>query len=278
MSDSLEGKVALITGGSQGIGRAVAAALASQGMNLVLAARSVDKLEKAAEELRQTGVRVLVVPTDVSQLADLEHLVEAAVAEFGGIDVLVNNAGIEAFQSFHEIPMEHIQATIATNTTGSILLTRLVIPVMLKKGWGRVINMSSTAALLAPPFAATYAATKASLFQFSMALRLEYKGTGISATAICPGFTDDGGIYEQIKTTMGRGVPFLLRGTNAEEVAKNVIRALRNDPPSIVVDRFGVRMMSVISFVFPRLGEWMTHKVATRFFRRLASKREDHPS
>ena len=274
MADSFEGKVALITGGSQGIGRAVAGALARKGMNLILAARSADKLELAAIELRQSGVRVLTVPTDVSKRADLERLVAASVAEFGRIDVLINNAGIEAFRVFHEIPLDQIEATVKTNTIGSLLLTRLVIPVMLERGWGRIINMSSTAAYQAPPFGATYAATKASLLQFSMALRLEYAGTGISSSAICPGFTNDGGIYEQIKTTMGRGMPWLLRGTTAEAVAKKVIKALRTDPPIIVVDKPGVRLMIAIFHIFPRFGEWVTHKVATRFFRKLANKRE----
>jgi short-subunit dehydrogenase len=275
MSVSLEGKVALITGGSQGIGRAVATALAQKGMNLVLAARSADKLELAAQELRQSGVRVLTVPTDVSKRADLERLVEAAVAEFGGIDVLVNNAGIEAFRAFHDIPVEQIEATILTNTVGSIVLTRLVIPVMQKQGWGRIINMASTAAIQAPPYGATYAATKASLLQFSMSLRLEYAGSGISATAICPGFTEEGGIYEVIKTEMGRPVPWLMGGTTAQAVAKKVIKALRTDPPRIVVEHPGVRAFFAIAHIFPRLGEWFTHKVATRFFRNLATKREE---
>lgn len=275
MPNSLEGQVALITGGSQGIGRAVALALAAQGMNLVLAARTASKLETTAEELRKSGVRVVTVPTDVSKLEDLERLVATCVSEFGGIDVLVNNAGIEAFQSFHKLPIEEIEATIATNTTGTILLTRLVIPEMLKKGRGRIINMSSTAALMAPPFGATYAATKASLYQFSMALRLEYRGTGISISAICPGFTADGGIYEFIKKTMGRGMPFLLRGTTADKVAKKVVKALRTDPPVLVVDTFGVRLSAVLANIFPRYGEWLTNKIAYRYFRRLAAKRDE---
>lgn len=278
MSDSLEGKVALITGGSQGIGRAVATALAQKGMNLVLAARSVDKLAVAAEELRKIGVRVLTVPTDVSKRADLEHLVAAAVAEFGAIDVLVNNAGIEAFRSFHDMPVEQIEATILTNTMGTLMLTRLVIPVMQKKGWGRIINMSSTAAIQAPPYGATYAATKASMLQFTMALRLEYWGSGISATAICPGFTEDGGIYETIKQEMGRSVPWLLRGTDAQTVAKKVIKALRTDPPVTIVDRPGARAFYILANMFPRFGEWVSRKIALRYFRRLATKREDGTS
>ena len=275
MSDSLEGKVALITGGSQGIGRVVATALAQKGMNLVLAARSVDKLEVAAEELRKIGVRVLTVPTDVSKRADLEHLVAAAVAEFGAIDVLVNNAGIEAFRAFHDLSIEQIEATILTNTMGTLLLTRLVIPVMQKKGWGRIINMSSTAAIQAPPYGATYAATKSSMLQFTMALRLEYLGSGISATAICPGFTEDGVIYEMIKHEVGRSVPWLLRGTDAQTVAKKVIKALRSDPPVIVVDLLGNRAFFILANMFPRFGEWVTRKIALRFFRRLAAKREE---
>lgn len=278
MSDSLEGKVALITGGSQGIGRAVATALAQKGMNLVLAARSADKLEIAAVELRQIGVRVLTVPTDVSKRADLEHLVAAAVAEFGGIDVLVNNAGMEAFRSFHETPIEQIEATILTNTVGTLVLTRLVIPIMKKKNWGRIINMASTAAIQSPPYGATYAATKASILQFTMALRLESFGTGISATAICPGFTENGGIYETMKQEMGKRVPWLLRGTNAETVAKKVIKALRTDPPLIVVDRPGARAFFVVASLFPRLGEWVSRKVALRYFRRLATQRVEGDS
>ena len=275
MPNSLEGQVALITGGSQGIGRAVALALAAQGMNLVLAARTASKLEATAEELRKSGVRVVTVPTDVSKLDDLQRLVATCISEFGGIDVLINNAGVEAFQTYHKIPIEKIQATIATNTTGSLLLTRLVIPEMLKKGRGRIINMSSTAALLAPPYGATYAATKASLYQFSMALRLEYKGTGISISAICPGFTQDGGIYEFIKKTMGRGMPFLLRGTTADTVAKKVLKALRTDPPVLVVDTIGIRIAIVWASIFPRFGEWLTHKLAFRYFRRFATNREE---
>jgi short-subunit dehydrogenase len=278
MSDSLEGKVALITGGSQGIGRAVATALAQKGMNLVLAARSKDKLDLAAEELRRIGVRVLTVPTDVSKRVDLEHLVAAAVTEFGGIDVLVNNAGIEAFRVFHEMPIEQIEATIQTNTVGTLLLTRLVIPVMRKKGWGRIINMASTAAIQSPPYGAAYAATKASILQFTMALRLESFGSGISATAICPGFTEDGGIYETMKQEMGKRVPWLLRGTNAQTVAKKVIKALRTDPPIIVVDRPGARAFFIVAHLFPRLGEWVSRKVALRYFRRLATQRDEGDS
>lgn len=272
---ALEGKVALITGASQGIGKVVAGALAREGMHLILAARSVDKLEAVATELRKSGVRVLTVQTDVSKREELERLVATSVAEFGAIDVLVNNAGIEAFQAFHDIPIDRIEATIQTNTIGSIVLTRLVIPVMLKQGGGRIINMASTAAIQAPPYGATYAATKASLLQFTMALRLEYAGSGISATAICPGFTDDGGIYEVIKQEMGRRVPWMIGGTTADKVAKKVIKALRTDPPRIIVDRPALRVFFAIAFVFPRFGEWLTHKVATRFFRKLATKRNE---
>lgn len=273
MPTSLEDKVAVITGGSAGIGREVALNLAKAGMNIVLAARSLDKLQAVAEELRVSGVRVLIVPTDISRQEDRERLIATTVSEFGGIDVLVNNAGIEAFQAFHEIPPEQILATLETNMVGTVMLTRLAIPHMLTRPWARIINMSSTSALQAPPFGATYCATKAGMYQFSLALRLEYVGTSLSATAICPGFTQDGGIYETIKQEMGRGVPWLLRGVTTQDVARAVIKALRHDPPRIIVDRLGLKIFFALSFVFPRLGEWFTHKVATRFFRKLASKR-----
>ena len=159
----LRGRTALITGASRGLGLVIAKALAREGMNVVLAARSPELLEQLAAEIRQMGVRAIAYPTDVADEAQLRHLVEATLQEFGSIDVLINNAGIEAFRPYHLINPEDIVQTIQVNLTATMLLTRFVLPHMLKAGRGHVVNMGSTAGKYGPAFGAAYGATKAAM-------------------------------------------------------------------------------------------------------------------
>ncbi len=167
----LRGCTAVVTGASAGIGLAVAQRLAQAGANLVLAARRPDVLENAAATVRAMGVQSLAVPTDVSRREALEALVDRAIGEFGSIDVLVNNAGIEAFHRYEELPLDRIVETIAVNLTSALLLTRLVIPHMLKAGRGHIVNMASTAGKFGIPYGAAYGTTKAGLINFTHALR-----------------------------------------------------------------------------------------------------------
>ena len=219
----LRGSTALVTGASAGIGLAVARRLARAGANLVLAARRPEPLESAAASLRASGVKAIAVPTDVARLDALEALVDRAIREFGTIDVLVNNAGVEAFCPYEELSLDRIADTIAINLTSALLLTRLVIPHMLKAGRGHVVNMASTAGKFGPAFGATYGTTKAGLINFTQALRAEYRGRGISASAICPGFTEQGGIYDRMREQSGRRSPFFVGSTTVERVAEAVV-------------------------------------------------------
>ena len=224
---------ALVTGASAGIGLAVARRLASAGANLVIAARHVDKLEAAAGLLRATGVKVLAVPTDVGRRDDLEKLVDSALREFPTIDVLVNNAGIEAFCRYEDLPLERIDETIRVNLASVLLLTRLVVPHMLEARRGHVVNMSSTAGKYGPAFGGLYGATKAGLISFTQAFRAEYRDRGISASVICPGFTDEGGIYDRMKAHSGRRSPALVGSTTADRVgAPSSARLKRMFPKS----------------------------------------------
>src|SRR5687767_12236694 len=150
----LRGSTALITGASAGIGMHVARALAAQGMNLALAARSVDKLEDLAAELTKTGVKAIAVETDVTVHESLRSVVAQTIDEFGKIDVLVNNAGIETYREFHELEIDEILRTIDTNLTATLVLTRFVIPHMLRAKRGHIVNMSSTAGKFGPAYGA----------------------------------------------------------------------------------------------------------------------------
>ena len=266
----LAGRTAIVTGASAGIGRHVARALAAERMNLVLAARTADKLHALAAELAETGVEVLAVPTDVACDSARRSLVERAIERFDRVDVLVNNAGVEAWRSFHELPVEEIERTIQVNLTGAAVLCRLVLPGMLESGGGHVVHMSSTAGKHGPAYGAVYGASKAGLIALTQALRAEYHGTGVSASVVCPGFTDEGGIYERMKQSTGRGTPWWMGRTSADAVGRAVVRAIRRDRPEVLVNRPPMRPWFVLAEAFPRLGGWISRLATRRFLRRTA--------
>lgn len=269
---NLNGRCAIITGASAGLGVRVARALAREGMNLVLAARSAESLEAVAAEMRGLGVKAIAVPTDVSDDSQLQGLVDRAIAEFGAVDVLVNNAGIEAFRSYHEIDPADIHRTIDVNLTGTLILTRLTLPHMVKAGRGFIVNMASIAGKQGPAYGAAYGATKAGMIAFTQSLRCEYHGTGISATAICPGFASDGGVYEVIRKRVGRGTPWYVGSTTAEAVARAVVKGIKQDRPDLIVNFPALRPIFTLCQMFPRIGEWIVRSTTLRFLKR-AGKR-----
>jgi short-subunit dehydrogenase len=270
----LRGRNAIVTGASAGLGMNVARALAREGMNLILAARSVETLEKVAAEMRGLGVNAIAVPTDVSDEEQLKRLVECAMREFGSIDVLVNNAGIEAFRQFHQIDPVEIHRTIDVNLTATLLLTRYVLPHMVSAGRGHIVNMSSTAGKQGPAFGAAYGASKAGQIAFTQSLRGEYHGTGISASVICPGFAADGGVYEALKRRAGRGTPWWMGSTTAEAVGRAVVKAIRHDLPDVIRNSPWMRPIFVLNAALPRIGEWIVRLATIRFLRRAARRHE----
>lgn len=267
---TVQEKVAIITGASAGIGQEIARRSAKEGAKLVLAARSEDKLQQLSDELAAAGCQALVVRTDVSDPNDLNELVTKTIEHFGRIDILVNNAGVECFRHFEQADAEEILQTIETNLTGSIMLTRYVIPHMLKQKSGAIINMASTAGKHCPPFASVYGATKAGLIGFTQGLRGEYMSHGITATAICPGFTKSGGIYDHIVKTTGKKTSLALGGTSTAAVANAVIKAIRKGPPELIVNWPPVRPAMVLREIFPRLGEMLATAVSKKFVKRAA--------
>lgn len=266
----LNGRCALVTGASAGLGQHVALALAREKMNLVLAARSVEGLERVAEQARALGVQALVVPTDVSDALQCASLVRQSLERFSAVDVLVNNAGVEAFHPFHLLDPAEIQRTLTVNLTAAVMLTRLVMPGMVAARRGHVVNMASTAGKQGPAFGAVYAASKAGMIAFSQSLRAEYHGTGISSSAVCPGFARDGGIYEAIRERTGRDCPWWVGSTDATSVARAVVRAIRRDKPDVIVNSPPLRPIFTLCAAWPRLGEWLARKATFRFLKRAA--------
>ena len=191
--ENLKGKNAVITGGSKGIGKALAARLMQKGVNVVLAARTEATLKATVAELKkQYPAEALGVPCDVSKLKDLENLAATAVKKMGGVDILINNAGVSSQHPFEKQPLEDLERLAHTNYLGYVRLTRLLVPHMIEKKSGHIINMVSGSVLVEPVPRSflTYSSLKVGLRAFSKGLFWEMRDHGIKVTAILPGVTD----------------------------------------------------------------------------------------
>jgi short-subunit dehydrogenase len=182
------GRVVVVTGASEGIGRAFCIALAPQRPRLVLAARNVERLETVSEECRRAGAEVLAVPTDVTDEGQCRSMVQAAVARFGGIDVLVNNAGATMWSRLDELADTSVhERLMRLNYFGTVYSTFHALP-HLKRSRGRLVGVASMAGLIGVPTRTGYAAAKHAVIGFLDSLRVELLDDGVSVTVICPDF------------------------------------------------------------------------------------------
>lgn len=189
MNTPLDRKVAIITGASSGIGAALAERLARDNWKITLAARRIERLEQVASKVVQLGGQALVLPTDVGNLDDQQKMVQATLDTWGGIDVLVNNAGLSHNRFLIRTRPEWIRTEIQTNLVAVIECSRAVLPTMLRKKSGHIVNVASLAGFVATPGGTIYGASKFGVIGFSDALRRELRGSGIHVSAFCPGFT-----------------------------------------------------------------------------------------
>lgn len=188
----MENKVAVVTGSSKGIGKAIALELAREGCRVVLAARGEKDLNEAAEEVRRAGDdgAVLVVAADVTRADEVERLVDASVARFGTVDILVNNAGGTGRRAqFHELTDEEWFEILDLNLVAAVRLTRAVLPHMRRQGWGRIINVASESATQPSTLKPHYNAAKAALLNLTKSVSKTYGEYGILANAVSPATT-----------------------------------------------------------------------------------------
>jgi short-subunit dehydrogenase len=251
--ENIRGKNALLTGGSRGLGQVIARFLAKEGVNLALTARSEDGLKKMAEEVIREGIRVKVYPSDIMDQSSREKLLEEVRSDFGRIDLLINNAGIEWVASYTSLSPDYIGTVIQTNLIAPMLLTRMILPDMLDRGEGHIVNMSSLGGKRGNPYAVTYAATKAGLIEWTRGLRLELQGSGVSVSVICPGFVAESGMFAEYN----KKPPWISGESKPAKVAEAVIRSIQKDMDEIVVNPGPTWLIPLLDAIHPCLANWL---------------------
>jgi short-subunit dehydrogenase len=263
----LRGKNAVLTGASRGLGPYIARALARKGVNLALTARTADAVEATAKEASALGVEAIAIPIDVTEQAGRERLLERAVAANGPIDILINNAGIEWICEYTKMPAEQIDQMVQTNLIAPLILSRLALPDMIARGSGHVVMMSSLGGKKGSPYSATYAATKAGLIEWTSGVREELRGTGVSASVICPGFVSEAGMF----AVYGKSAPRLTGESAPEAVADAVVRSIERDVPEIIVNPGPNRLMEITNAISPGAVSWLLRRFGVyEFFRQQA--------
>jgi 3-hydroxybutyrate dehydrogenase len=187
---SLSGKTALVTGSTSGIGLGIAHALAAQGANIVLNgfgdATAIDQLQK--DIAKQHGVRTIYSGADMSKATEIEQMMHEAAKEMGGIDILINNAGIQHVANVEDFPVDRWDAVIAINLSSAFHTSRLALPFMKKNNWGRIINIASVHGLVGSAGKSAYVAAKHGIVGLTKVTALETAQTGVTCNAICPGW------------------------------------------------------------------------------------------
>jgi short-subunit dehydrogenase len=228
-----KGKAALITGAGSGIGRALALALAAQGANLILAARSLDSLSEVADAAPKQGEsEILVQPTDVGDPEAVERLAQATARAFGGLDILINCAGIGYGGNVIDSDPEQAQEMIRVNLFGLYLVTRHCLPLIIQRGGGDVVNFASIAGLLPSPGYAVYAATKYGVRGFSESLRQEVREQGVRVMTVHPGMTQTAFFDRFGESPVPPGVGQELM--SPEHVASAIVEALALPPETMI--------------------------------------------
>ena len=231
----VQGRVALITGASQGIGRACALVLAEAGAIVALAARNQEKLDEVAAQISSAGGQASVFALDVTNEEQIKATVKEIVAKHGRVDILVNNAGVTKDQLFMRMKRTDWDTVIHTNLTSAFLLSQAVIGSMMKQRWGRIVNITSVVGQTGQAGQVNYAASKAGLIGLTMAIAREVASRNITCNAVAPGFIETAMtsvLSDELKAKMNEQIPLGRQGTDVE--IANAVKFLASEEASYI--------------------------------------------
>jgi short-subunit dehydrogenase len=259
---NLGGATAIVTGGSRGIGPYIAEALVGQGAKVALVARSEPELEANALRLSESGAEVVAFAADVTSPEERRKLIDAVEGRLGAVDVLVNNAGGDLQRGFHNLTEDEIQAVLELNLTSAVVLTRLVLPSMLERGRGHIVNVSSMAGRVSFPYTEAYAAAKDGLIAFTRVLRADYRARGVSGSTLILGPVGEAGVGARTADELGLKLP-PVGLASPTKIGKLTVNAIRTDKAELVILPGPGKALRGLMDRFPGLGPAMNRATGT---------------
>ena len=253
----LEGKIALITGASRGIGPYIVRALSLEGALVIGIARNKEKLINLQKHIIEEGGKARIIPFDLKETHKLKVLVQNLKKDnMNRIDILVNNAGIEKYTHYADNDYESIQSIITVNLLAPMELTRLILPEMLKRCQGNIINIASLAGRKGVAYNSIYSASKAGMIKWGDGLRQELHGTGVLVSTIMPGYIDEAGMFFD----GGYPAPKLLGTSPPQKVADAVLKAINTGKGEIIVNSGPMKPLLALNVFAPEFGNYIVKK------------------
>ncbi|BBD62711.1 short-chain dehydrogenase/reductase SDR, HetN (plasmid) [Nostoc sp. HK-01] len=256
---SITGKTVLLTGASGGIGIFIARALAKEQATVILVSRSEGKLQKICAEINTLGGKAISIAFDISNLGELPVLVDKIHEFTEQIDILINNAAIEKYRHFPDYTLEDIQSILTTNLLSSMELTRLILPQMIARNSGHIVNIASGSGKKGAPYNSVYSASKAGLIMWTDALRQELADSQVNVSVVCPGYTAAG-----MFVAFGLPAPKLAKVSQPEDVAISVIKAIKKNQPEVMLDGILTRLLFSNIQLFPEFGDQIFRWIGVR--------------
>ncbi|MBF2005751.1 SDR family NAD(P)-dependent oxidoreductase [Chlorogloeopsis fritschii PCC 9212] len=246
-------KTVLLTGASRGLGVHIAHALAKEQATIIGISRSKPGLNKTRDEVKALGGQFIGFTFDITNVEHLSGLVQHINNTVSPVDILINNTGVEIYQSFANYSLKDLQSVLTTNLLAAMELTRLLLPSMLERGSGHIVNISSLAGKKGVPYNSIYSASKAGLIMWTDSLRQELVRTGINFSAICPGYISETGMT----VDSGLPAPTLAGISTPQDVANSVIRAIKKNKAEVIINEsaiaeFLTKVMFAIGQITPQ--------------------------
>jgi short-subunit dehydrogenase len=255
------GRTALVTGASRGIGPLIARAIAGEGTRVILTGRSRSDLEAVSSELAATGADVSFIVADLTDPGAAERLAEDIERRHGGVDLLVNNAGGDPLREFHAMTLEENLRTLQLNLIAPVALTHAVLPGMLRRGRGHIVNISAMAGRVSFPYTEVYAAAKDGLIAFTRVLRADYRPLGVSASVLILGAIRDAGQGQRMLDESGMKASGFM--AHADSVGRAVLTAVQKDQAELVIMPGPGRLIRALMDYFPGLGPAVNRAAGT---------------